>query len=362
MQFIRCLQKAGVDDSRIIYLNLESIDAEHIHNYTDLNQFVRENVPRTDRTYIFLDEIQRVDGWERTINSLMVDFDADLYITGSNAHMLSSDLSTFLSGRYIELNILPLSFKEYVQLHPIDAEHTRHSRFMDYIWMGSMPRSDPALGQDFVTDYLLGIYNTVLTRDIQTRVKTRDTTMLENICRFLMSNIGNVTSGNSIAKNAGISPTVTREYLRALEDAYIVYKVYRYDMIGKRILSTTEKYYVSDTGIRNSVLGNAKGTDISRQIENIVYLELRRRGYTVTVGSYRDLEIDFTAATRDTIEYYQVTQTLLGEEAYNREMRSLRSAKDNFPKMILSLDEIVTRPADGILHRNLIEWLLDAPY
>jgi predicted AAA+ superfamily ATPase len=357
-QFIRRLKESGVDDGHIAYLNFESGKLDNLRTYRDLNDYARSIIQSSGRTYVFLDEVQRVEEWERSINSLMVDYDVDIYITGSNAHLLSSELSTFLSGRYIEIKMLPLSFSEYVRLHPVASGQTIQSRFQDYVWFGSMPMADPGLNADFLNDYLIGIFNTVLRKDVEGRIKARDTAQVENICRFLMSNIGNTTSVNAIANYTKANNATVRKYLRALEDAFIFYKAYRFDIIGKRILSSTEKYYVSDTGMRNSVLGISKGTDLGRQIENIVYLELIRRGYQVTIGSYRDREIDFIATTRDGVEYYQVTQTMLSEEVYDRETRSLKAIDDNFPKVILSLDEIVVRPADGIKHYNLIKWLL----
>jgi predicted AAA+ superfamily ATPase len=357
-QFIRRLKESGVSEDQILHINFESGKFDSLRTYRDLNDHMESNISRSGRTYVLLDEVQRIEEWERSINSLMVDRDADIYITGSNAHLLSSELATFLSGRYIEIKMLPLSFGEYVRLHPPSSGQTVGSRFQDYIWLGSMPMADPDLNADFLNDYLAGIFNTVLRKDVEDRIKARDSALVENICRFLMSNIGNVTSINAISNYTKANNATVKKYLQALEDAFIFYKAYRYDIIGKRILSSTEKYYVSDTGIRNSVLGSSKGMDIGRQIENIVYLELIRRGYRVTIGSYRDREIDFTATTRDTVEYYQVTQTMLSEEVYDREVRSFKAIDDNFPKIILSLDEIVVKPADGIRHHNLIRWLL----
>ena len=218
---------------------------------------------------------------------------------------------------------------------------------------------DPDGDHEFTNDHLLGIYNTIMNKDVQHRLGLHDPVMLDNMARYVMSNIGNITSSKAIAENAEISPLTVRNYLRALEEAYIIYKTYRYDVRGKKLLKTREKYYVSDTGLRNSVLGNAAGDDISRQIENVVYLELRRRGYTVNVGSYRDYEIDFTARKRDTIEYFQVTQTLLPDEVYKREVRSLKLIDDNFSKTILSLDPFTRNVEGGIKHLNLLDWLLE---
>ena len=358
-QYIQKLKETA-DENAIVYINLESREAKSIETYKDLNDYLASKINPAKRAYVFLDEIQRVSGWEKSINSLMVDYDADIYITGSNAYILSSELSTYLSGRYVEINMLPLSFKEYLELHPPSGGHDRYARFQDYIWYGSMPMVDPDGDEEFTSDHLVGIYNTILNKDVQFRLGVHDPVMLNNVCRYIMSNIGNITSSNSISENTDLSPVTVRNYLRALEEAYIIYKAYRYDIRGKKLLKTREKYYVSDTGMRNTVLGNSAGDDISRQVENIVYLELLRRGYSVNVGSYRDYEIDFTARKRNKIEYFQVTQTLLPEETYEREVRSLELINDNFPKTILSLDPITRNTSNGIKHVNLLDWLLEA--
>lgn len=358
-QYIQKL-KETVDEDAIVYVNLESREAESIETYKNLNNYLASKINSAKRSYVFLDEIQRVSGWEKSINSLMVDYDADIYITGSNAYILSSELSTYLSGRYVEINMLPLSFKEYLELHPPSGDHDRYARFKDYLWYGSMPMVDPDGDEEFTNDHLVGIYNTILNKDVQLRLGVHDPVMLDNVCRYVMSNIGNITSSNSISENTDLSPATVRNYLRALEEAYIIYKAYRYDIRGKKLLKTREKYYVSDTGMRNTALGNSAGDDISRQIENVVYLELLRRGYAVNVGSYRDYEIDFTAKKRGTIEYFQVTQTLLPEDTYEREVRSLNMIDDNFSKTILSLDPLTRSVGNGIKHINLLDWLLNS--
>ena len=356
-QYIQKL-KETIDEDAIVYVNLESREAESIETYKNLNDYLASKINSAKRSYVFLDEIQRVSGWEKSINSLMIDYDADIYITGSNAYILSSELSTYLSGRYVEINMLPLSFKEYLELHPPSGDHDRYARFKDYLWYGSMPMVDPDGDEEFTNDHLVGIYNTILNKDVQLRLGVHDPVMLDNVCRYVMSNIGNITSSNSISENTDLSPVTVRNYLHALEEAYIIYKAYRYDIRGKKLLKTREKYYVSDTGMRNTVLGNSAGDDISRQIENVVYLELLRRGYAVNVGSYRDYEIDFTAKKRGTIEYFQVTQTLLPEDTYEREVRSLNQIDDNFSKTILSLDPFTRNVGNGIKHINLLDWLL----
>ena len=357
MQYMDRLRSEGVLDDHIVYANLESRQFEDITDHKGLNDWLAERMPK-DRTYVFLDEVQRVKGWERTINSLQVDYDADVYVTGSNAYLLSSDLATYISGRYVEIRMLPLSFGEFLELNPVTPEEDRYRRLQQYIWTGSLPAVELDRDEQYTSDLLLGIYNTVVRKDIQTHIGVRDQTRFENIVRFVMSNIGNTTSCKNIADAVNASPNTIRRYLRALEDAFLIYRVPRYDIRGKRLLKTREKYYVADTGIRNTALGLAAGDDISRQLENLVYLELIRRGYRVTVGSYRDREVDFTAVRNGEVEYFQVTQTMLPENVYEREVRSLRDVGDNFPKTVLSLDPFQVPIGGGIKHRNIVDWLL----
>ena len=357
MQYMDRLRSEGVPDDHIVYANLESRQFEDITDHKGLNDWLAERMPK-DRTYVFLDEVQRVKGWERTINSLQVDYDADVYVTGSNAYLLSSDLATYISGRYVEIRMLPLSFGEFLELNPVTPEEDRYRRLQQYIWTGSLPAVELDRDEQYTSDLLLGIYNTVVRKDIQTHIGVRDQTRFENIVRFVMSNIGNTTSCKNIADAVNASPNTIRRYLRALEDAFLIYRVPRYDIRGKRLLKTREKYYVADTGIRNTALGLAAGDDISRQLENLVYLELIRRGYRVTVGSYRDREVDFTAVRNGEVEYFQVTQTMLPENVYEREVRSLRDVCDNFPKTVLSLDPFQVPIGGGIKHRNIVDWLL----
>ncbi len=359
MQYMDLLRESGVEDERIIYANMEDRKFENITDFKALNAWLFERISPKDRTYVFLDEIQRVEGWERSVNSLMVDADADIYITGSNAYMLSSDLSTYLSGRYVEINMLPLSFAEFLELNPPTDREDKEVRLSQYIWSGSMPVIEPGRDEQYNADILQGIYNTVVRKDIQSRIGVRDQVTFENVVRFIMSNIGNTTSSASIAKEVNISPVTVRKYLEAMEDAFLIYKVYRFDIRGKRLLKTREKYYVSDTGIRNAALGLAAGNDMSRQLENIVYLELLRRGYRVTIGSYRDREVDFTAIRNGNVEYFQVTQTMLPDHVYEREIRSLLSTGDNYPKTVLSLDKFVRPLEKGLIHKNIIDWLLE---
>ncbi|WP_400209006.1 ATP-binding protein [Candidatus Methanomassiliicoccus intestinalis] len=357
-QYADLLISEGVAKEQIIHINLESMDYDWIESKSQLYDVIRaKTVPGI--MYILLDEVQRISDWEKAINGLAANEDIDLYITGSNAYLLSSELATYLSGRYIEIKMLPLSFKEFLCLNPVDAENNREQRFMQYIWLGSMPLIDLNRDREYTANLLQGVYNTIIYKDIEQWVKISDPVQLRNIMNFLMHNIGNITSSNNIAKYTGLSQPTIRSYLQALERSYIIYKANRYDIRGKKLLKTLEKYYVADTGMRNALLGSSAGDDISRQIENIVYLELIRRGYEVNVGCYRDLEVDFTAVKNNHVEYYQITQTMLPENVYQRETASLLSVDDNFPKTILSLDTMVRHLAGGIQHKNLIDWLLE---
>ena len=354
-QFIRELKDSGIPDDRVVYMNFESRDWERVSTYSDLLDYI-SSLGIEGRIYVFLDEIQRVQSWERAVNSLQVDFDADVYITGSNAYLLSSDLSTYISGRYMELRILPLSFSEFLELHPGEKD----TRFMQYLRTGSLPIVDPDGDETFEQDLLTGVFNTVLVKDVLEHTGSSDASVLLDVARFLYSNVGNVTSCNSIAQTLREDNRQVRRYLDSMADAFLIYKAERYDIRGKRPLDTLEKYYVSDTGMRNAVLGISSREDISRLVENVVYLELIRRGYEVAVGKYGDTEVDFTARRGNVVEYYQVTLSMISESTYNREIRPFELIRDSHPKTVLSMDRFLIDIPDGIRHVNVIDWLLDA--
>jgi len=354
-QFIRELKDSGIPDDRVVYMNFESRDWERVSTHSDLLDHI-SSLGIEGRIYVFLDEIQRVQSWERAVNSLQVDFDADIYITGSNAYLLSSDLSTYISGRYMELRILPLSFSEFLELHPGEKD----MRFMQYLRTGSLPIVDPDGDETFEQDLLTGVFNTVLVKDILEHTGSSDASVLLDVARFLYSNVGNVTSCNSIARTLREDNRQVRRYLDSMADAFLIYKAERYDIRGKRPLDTLEKYYVSDTGMRNAVLGISSREDISRLVENVVYLELIRRGYEVAVGKYGDTEVDFTARRGNVVEYYQVTLSMISESTYNREIRPFELIRDSHPKTVLSMDRFLIDIPDGIRHVNVIDWLLDA--
>lgn len=352
-QYYDLLQSDGVSESNIVFINFESSKFYNIQNYTGIIDFVNERYHQ-ERIYVLLDEIQRVDSWEKAVNSLLVDFDADMYITGSNGYLLSSELATYLSGRYIQIKILPLSFKEYIELHPGDA----NQRFNDYVHKGSMPGVDPDSDEGFISEQLSDIFDTVVLRDALVH-SGLPAGQVVDISRFLFSNIGCTTSCNNIALSLGLDQRAVRKCIDSLIQAFLVYKAERYDVRGKKLLKTHEKYYVSDTGIRNAVLGAPTSGDDGRLVENIIYLELIRRGYSVAVGKYGDSEIDFTARKGAVTEYYQVSLSILGDETYARETRPFTVMRGGGTRTVLTLDTFQRTMPEGTVLKNVITWLLE---
>ena len=354
-QFIKILKNQDVPDDRIFLMNFERLECQYITDHRILNQWISDNVPKEGQCYILLDEIQNVNGWERSISGLQNMKNCDIYITGSNSKMLSSELATHISGRYIEIEVFPLSFREYLQLYP--SEDTE-GRFRDFLRYGGLPSIDPDADERFIDGVLEGVFNTVLIKDILSRLKTDDVSKLTAIARFLYSNIGNITNIDNIASSTGISNPTVSKYVNEMCKAFLFHHAERYDIVGKRILKTNGKYYASDLGLRNMILDGHNARDISKPLENVVYLELLRRGYSVRVGSYHDWEVDFTATRYDETEYFQVCQTIMSEDTYDREFRSLNALKDNHPKTILTLDRFGLGSDNGIRIVNVMDWLL----
>lgn len=351
-QFAEELRDNGVDSEHIFHMNFESFEGQSTVSSEELKKTLR-SLPTSGMVYVMLDEIQNVNGWEMIVAALETIKNYDVYITGSNSHMLSTDLATHLSGRYIEIHMFPFSFKEYMQLHPGDKDE----RFLQYLRYGGLPDADPDRGDRYCRGYLDAVFNTVLVKDILERLKTDDIGVIKSIAVFLYSNIGNITNRSAISKGTGLNQATVNRYVDAMEEALLFHHADRYDMVGKKLLSTNGKYYASDVGMRNNAM--AGGTpDIGRSMENVVFLELLRRGYKVRIGSYRDKEIDFTAVKGEETEYYQVSETMLAPETKEREMRPLRSVKDNFPKTVLTLDRFGLGNYDGIQTVNIIDWLL----
>lgn len=351
--------------ANVIYMNFESFEFDDIIDYKDMYNKIQEKVKLKEKNYILLDEVQRVDKWEKAVNALMVDFNSDIYITGSNAYLLSSELSTFLSGRYIEISVLPLSFKEFLDFSNFEENVSIEDKFSEYMKFGGMPgvialKNDNNLYENAIK----GIYNTVFMKDVVERNKLVDASLLEKILKFLMSNIGSLISSKKIAdfltsQGTKITHNTVLNYLEMLENAYIIYKVPRYDIKGKELLKTLEKYYIVDTGIRNIMLG-FRNSDFGHVIENIVYFELVRRGYDVSVGKTDALEVDFIATNSNDKKYYQVTYTMFDESVRNRELNSLRKIKDNYEKTILTMDKLYNNTSEeGIKIKYLIDFLLE---
>ena len=352
-QFVDDLMEEGVDKEHIFHVNFETFEGQAYWN-RDVLVGELKKLPKEGTVYILLDEIQDVDKWELIVAALEMVENYDVYLTGSNSSILSTDLSTHISGRYIEIEMLPLSFKEYLELHPGDREE----RFSQYLRYGGLPVVDPELGDRFCRDYLDSVFNTVLVKDILNRIKIDDVTGIKSIARFLYSNIGNITNTSAISTGTGLNDKTVKKYVSAMESALLFYHAEKYNVVGKKLLKTNGKYYASDLGLRNMALEGAGTTDISRPIENVVYLELIRRGYTVRVYSYRDKEVDFTAIRGDEVEYFQVTQTMLAESTRERELGSLMLPNDNYPKTVLTLDRLGLGSEKGIKIVNLYDWLL----
>lgn len=357
-QFILYLKEQGVPGSNIMHFDLESIECRDISKGSQIIDLVVSG-RAPGMNYIFIDEVQRLDGWEDCLNRLGNEADLDVYVTGSNAFILSSELRTYLTGREFEVKMLPLSFKEFLELNPADAVNDVSRRFMDYITWGGMPAVDMRSGDRYNRQLLQGIFGDIVFKDITTRLPDKvDTMKLRATASFLFSNVGNPTNTSKMAQGAGVDIKTMDSYLVGFLESYMFYFAQRYDIIGGKLLNSMGKYYAVDTGMRNAVLENAAGDDISRPVENIVYLELLRRGYTVTVGSYRDKEVDFTAMRDGEIELYQVALTVMDDQTFERERRSLVDMKNGYRKTILTLDRIRRDPGNGVKHLNIIDWLL----
>lgn len=356
-QFRDVLRSDGVPENRIFSFNLEHPEFYSVRTGDDLAEIIFPRIPREGRSYVFFDEVQRAEGWERVINSLMAGTDADIYITGSNAHVLSSELSTFLTGRYVSIDMLPLSFSEWMALRGEGTDKsTAFARFMVY---GGFPSIDPSMGESSVKTALRDLYASVVKWDVASRGQIRNMDELDRLMTYLMHNIGNPLSLNNIVEGLGSSRDMVGRYLSLMEEAFIIYRADRYD-ISSAALSPHPKYYVVDQGLRDMAVGFTQ-KDSGRVLENIVYLELLRRGNTVQVGKYGVKEVDFVAIGNiGSREYYQVCLSMRDEQTAEREMSALRSIRDSFPKAVLTLDPVVRHVTeDGISVMNVTEWLLD---
>lgn len=368
--FHQYLVESGITESNIIHMNLESLRYRSITDYLTFYDYVSERIAKEGKTYLIFDEPQAVEHWEKAIESFRLDFDVDIYITGSNAYMLSSEFSTLLSGRYIEIRLLPLSFKEFLTFYEFSESITMEEKFQRYLQFGGMPiLREYHFNEARSNQALEGIYSTVVLRDVLQRNPQADQATMQKIMLFLCSNIGSITSPNRIGnvlsnegdiktgKVKNIAGKTVEKYIAMLRSAFIVSSVGRYDVKGKQLLKTLGKNYIVDIGFRNMLLGY-RDVDRGHILENIVYLELIRRDYNVYIGKVGETEIDFVAEKPNEKLYIQVTESMQSTETRERELRPLRMISDNYEKIVLSMDHSYINSYDGIKSINLIYWLL----
>lgn len=355
------LKAQGIEEERIIAINLEDYDFFELRQPAKLHSYIKERLSKDKMTYVFIDEIQHCDNFPDVVDSLYIKKNVDLYLTGSNAYMLSSEIATLISGRYIEIPMLPLSFKEYVS--STGGENDLSRKYLSYIENSSFPYALELEGQTKeIKDYLEGIYNTIVIKDISNRKKVQDIMMLESVARFVFDNIGNPLSTKKIADTMTsdgrkIDVKTVEKYLAGLLESFILYQAKRYNIKGKQYLKTLEKYYVVDIGLRYLLLGT-RGTDVGHILENIIYLELLRRGYEVYVGKVDDLEVDFVAMEQKRTIYFQVAATVRDEATLKRELNPLQKISDHYQKFILTLDEDPEADYEGIRRVNALDWLM----
>lgn len=353
-----------VDQKQIFHYNFEELKNAKLCEYLVLYEDIVEKIKHLKkRAYLFLDEIQEVDGWEKCINSLRVEYDCDIYITGSNSNLLSGELATYLAGRYIEFVIYPFSFEEFLESYGLyQSQVSPKEAFMKYLVFGGMPYlTNLRYEKTPCFQYLQDIYSSVVLKDIISVNTIRDIDLLQRILNYIIANIGSVFSANSISKyfkseKRKVAPETILNYIRYCQSACLIYRAQREDLQGKKILEINEKYYMADHGLREAVYGNNE-RDINQILENIVYLEALRRGYNVNVGKYQDKEIDFVCEKQGEKIYIQVSYVLASEETIEREFGVYSFISDHYKKYVVSLDEI-NRSREGIMHRNIVEFLL----
>lgn len=362
---IAMLKKRDISNDQIIYINYESFDTIDLRDFKKLYQHIKSKYEAIDKKlYIFLDEIQEVDSWEQAVRSIRVDIPSDIYLTGSNANLLSGELATLLAGRYIEIDIYPLSFKEFKLFYKdIIVKNDPMNLFNQYLRRGGFPDLiNIKQKESVIKNYLKSIFNTVVLRDVIERNEIRNPEQLKRILVYIMDNIGQLTSGGKIinylkgANNEKLSTTALYKYIDALENALIIYSAKPYDIKGKRLLKRSEKFYLSDLGLRHTVLGY-KENDISQMLENIVYLELLRRGYDVYVGRIDQYEVDFVAIKENKLKYYQVSYSIVDGDVAEREFRSLEMIEDNYDKYVITMDTLDLQGRNGIKWLNIVDFL-----
>lgn len=360
-QFIDYLKKNNIKNDQIIHINLEDADYE-FNNYKELYSYVNNKLESDKKYYVFLDEVQNVYEFQKAVDSLYIKKNVDVYITGSNAYLLSGELATLLSGRYIEIKMLPLSFKEYVSAFD---NNNYQQLFLNYMKNGGMPGNISILktNPNDIDKYLDGIFSTIVYKDIMARNNITDKMLLESVLKFIFDSIGSPISTKKISDtltSRGLSTSnhTIENYISAFLESFLIYKAERFDVKGKNLLARDYKYYTVDSGLRSYLLGKRADSDMGHILENIVYLELLRRGYKVYVGKVDDLEVDFVASNREGLKYYQVSLTVRDEKVLERELKSLQKTGDYYPKILLTLDMDLETDYDGIKKINIIDWLL----
>ena len=365
LQYKDYLISQKISEKDIIYMNFESAKWYDIKDYHDLYSYVKEQVKDEHRKYLLFDEVQNVENWEKAINSLMVDFNSDIYITGSNAYLFSSELTTLLAGRVFTIRIYPFSFQEFVEAYPFHNHETQYEQFDKYLKYGGMPMLiNMNDNEDLMINYLNDLKEVVLKKDVISRNNIKDVVFLDNLIKYMASVIGNLTTPYSIAEfmrknGSSISHETIDSYLKMLENAYFIYRVPRFELKGKQLLKTQGKYYFIDNGIKNMIDGMSSYASGS-SYENLVYIELLRRGYEVYVGQYDNLEIDFIATKPNDTIYIQVSRSILDEKVEEREKKSLLAIKDNHRKIILTMDQVSNKQIDGIEVINIIDFLMQS--
>ena len=359
--FIDYLKSIGISDEQIISINLEDADY-NFEDYKQLYDYIKEKIDSKNQYYVFLDEVQNVPMFQKAVDSLYIKKNVDVYITGSNAYLLSGELATLLSGRYIEIKMLPLSFKEYVSAFD---DNNYQQLFLNYMKNGGMPGNISIIksNSNDLDKYLDGIFSTIVYKDIMARNNINDKMLLESVLKFIFDSIGSPISTKKISdtltsKGISTSNHTVEKYITAFIESFLIYKAERFDVKGKNLLARDYKYYVVDQGLRSYLLGKKADSDMGHILENIVYLELLRRGYRVYVGKVDDLEVDFVAESRDGLKYFQVALTVRDEKVLQRELRSLQKTGDHYPKYLLTLDMDLESDYDGITKINVVDWLL----
>ena len=356
--FINYLHSVGIDSKHIIFINLEAPDYD-FQNYKDLYNYVMEKIGDSGKYYVFLDEVQNVKEFQKAVDGLYIKKNVDVYITGSNAYLLSGELATLLSGRYIEIRMLPLSFREYRDYFGVSGDE---KLYLKYVNNSSFPYALKLDDEGEVDDYLDSIYNTIIVKDILARKKIADIGVFRELTKFLFASVGSTMSVKKITDTLNsngrkISVHTVESYLEALTESYIFNRVSRYDIKGKQYLETGEKYYATDVTMRYALLGR-KNLDVGHILENVVYLELIRRGYRVYIGKIGDNEVDFIAINKEGREYYQVSYTTRDEKTLERELSSLQKISDHYPKFILTMDMDPVADYEGIKRINVLEWFV----